>query len=248
MNTNYLNYYNYYKYKINLDDKFQNGEYICFSQVYPKLYKFNNNGVIYLFVNQDKTLNEQSVDNYCILSSKEINQYIKWLNEMTGIDIKKVAAIKGHKGEKGFSVRITMNNNYAFEIRLLLALIRNMYEWTFNVQLKTAFLMEGLDEFKHLDLSERICIANNSIHDSNSNHSTHQYSNCVMINNEKFIEQYNNKKSVKFNVHDFYNYKGKFKTEDWNEIRETSNKAESGVISDLLKETLINNYELMKNE
>lgn len=245
MKVKYLSFYTLYKYKINSMKKFYIEDYVCFSKIYRELKRLNNNGTIYVYINQDEGLNEMSIDNYTILTNGEINKYLSWLKDVTGFKLRKTKQLIQAKGNRGFCVKIDFKDKSSFEVKFILALVRNMYEHPFNIQLKTVFGMKKIKEFKNLDLSQRICIVNNSMSWVSGHSSYSNYSKA--IDNNQFKERYLAVKNSINNVHSFYEDHIRIKKIiGIDSIYENIDCLKNGTIPDKLKNILIENYNIMK--
>ena len=247
MKTNYLSYYTYYKYKVNNVLSNSPDYTSCFSDIYRSL-KDINNGEIKIFINKDPKLNSNGIDNYCLLTMDEVSEYINWLNIVTGINLfistdADDVLTRSRNSDSYFFVNILLNNNTKFEVKFILALIRDMYEYSFNIQIKTAFLMKSVEELSLLDLSERICLSKNCIPMLNNNHSTY-IDPIKLTTTSKFIYRYNEIKDSTGYIQNFYHKNGETSTNL--RLENISDNVESGKLTEDIISNLIKKYNEFK--
>ena len=258
MVTNCLNYTCLYYYRINKKDLKRN-DYICFSDMYrisKNLQIINiHSGEIGIKVYFSKELNQLMKDNYCLLDDNELQEYFTWIKKMTGFSVKESNNIDipskiNDSNHKTFVVKF--RNRYPYEIRLIAALIRNIYECPYNMMVKIACIMKSHKEFKHLDFTQRFCIAINVFCGYNDGHSTFNI-NEVLYFNDKSLRKRSYKNRGSFvNVNSFiesgkdFTVKRLYYKEEKYEESSMFNDLEYNKINDELKEILINNYKIMK--
>lgn len=247
MKIKYLSHYTYYKYSLNENGCILSGNTACFAPLYSHG-KNLNNGEVKIFVNRDPLVNEKNLDNYCLLTMDEVVEYLTWLQKMTGIELsistdKDLTMTNTLSSTNYFFVNVSLENNTNFELKFILALIRDMYEFSFNLQTKAVFLMNDVDELCLLDLSERICLTKNSIPMINGNHSTY-LSSIKSMNNKQFIERYEQKKRIMDKIHNFYINDGSLHT--ILKLDSIADTIESGKLDDQTTALLIEQYKQYK--
>ena len=250
MKIKYLQYYTYYKYKLNLDADFNYSHNRgCFSSIYNLVEDYSQTGRIKIFINRDPGLNEKALNNYCILTDNEIKEYIKWIVKVTKIKISiskfQDIMLPDICGSTNYIfVNILLKNNTAFEVKFVLALIRDMYEYPFNAQIKLALLMKDIPELSILDLSQKICIAKNSMACTNWNHSTYKFQ-IQIISNKKFVERYLYCKNWCTTIQQFY--ERSFVVDiPWIDMTLANKQIECGKLEENTIDTLLRIYNLMK--
>lgn len=252
MVTNCLNYTTNYYYQLN-DKPIEFRNYVCFSQLYREtrsLPSFNR-GKLGIKVYFDKELNEQAYDNYCLLDDNELNQYIDWLKKTTGFKIKisnKIEISDKINNSNYKIISVSFKKKSPYEIRLISALIRNLYECPYNIMVKTAFLMKSLPEFKRLGFTSRLCIVVNSISGYNSGHSTFGIQGTDLYNNKSIKERYVGASKTENNVNSFMLQKKAlgFDRIGYEYNDEFFNSLEENYISDAFTKILVENYKIMK--
>ena len=268
MITRSLSYTTNYYYSLNSKElNFHN--YACFSSLYKQTmtlpFDSKNYGSLGVKVYFDKELNNEMRDNYCLLDDSELQEYIKWIKETTGFNFKICDKIEINDGFSDFNhriLRVEFKKRYPYEIRLISALIRNIYEFPYNVMVKSAFLMNNIEEFKHLDYTQRFCIAVNSIDGYNTGHSVFSYDGVDFYNGKSIKERYLESKGNEKNVQSFMlisKQNLKFTRSDgidnnWCNDEEDGEEdepqifdsLEDNLISDELKNLFLNNYEIIK--
>ena len=254
MVTNGLNYATHHFYKINKNQlEFINGN--CFNQMYRQSSYLHSTikisarlGVKVFF---DKKLNDDYIDNYCLLNEQEVSEYLNWVKYITGISIKesKTLILDSIKSTDFKIYEVNIRNRYPYELRIIASLIRNIYEMPFNIMIKLAFLMKSHDEFKSLDFTERLCIAINSLHGHRDIHAMFYNVGVVPMNNRQLKSRYLEYRGRLVNVCGFFKDRA---TTPENRIEYNENDyeesgfwdcVEKNIISDEIKKVLIINYE-----
>ena len=265
MITNALNYKCLYYYKLNKDELvFRKG--LCFSDLYrvTKMLPGRNinSGTIGIKVFFSKDLNNRMINNYCLLNDLELKHYMQWIKNTTGFNLTKYNRTKifDDINDDNYKIlRVRFKDKYPYEIRLIAALVRNLYEFPSNVMVKSAFIMKNYKEFKNLDFTQRLCIAINSICGYNTGHTVFCYNGTDFYNNKSIKERYEEAKSTENNVQYFMRKINKIeferiysdghyhKNED-EEDEECSifDSLEEDYISDEYMEILQKNYKIMK--
>lgn len=262
MVNNGLNYFTNYYYQIN-EDPIKIINHVCFSELYRKTYnELNENNVnkgkIGIKVYFSSDLNRNLVDNYCLLNENELNQYIEWLKNITKFNIKisnKIPIDDWCNDANYKIITAKFTKRYPYEIRLICALIRNLYECPYNIMVKAAFLMESLQEFGGLDFTERFCVAVDSIKGYSTGHSTFGSSGIDLYNNKSIRKRYIQAVKEEMNVEGFmlkrsglefarYSY---YNTLNEDTDENIFDSLEEDYISDELKKILIKNYKIIKN-
>lgn len=224
----------------------------CFSALFGRSNALHNNGFFRTFIYKDDSMNKEYKDNYCLLSDYYIRKYIKWLSEISGVELKimnprKSDVDNGFKGN-GFFVKAIFKDNTGYEVKLIATMIRMLYEVPFNIQLKTATLMGRLKEFKHLDFSERLCITFNSIRNYSFRevHSPYFDAQVSLINNDNIKKKYSQSLN-KNRVSDFYkSHNLDVETLIIDENQKIINDLEKNIINEEYKKILLDNYNLIK--
>ena len=265
MITNALNYKCLYYYKLNKDELVFR-KYLCFSDLYrvTKMLPGRNinSGTIGIKVFFSKDLNNRMINNYCLLNDLELKHYMQWIKNTTGFNLTKYNRTKifDNINDDNYKIlRVRFKDKYPYEIRLIAALVRNLYEFPSNVMVKSAFIMKNYKEFKNLDFTQRLCIAVNSIFGYNTIHTVFSYGGTDFYNNKSIKARYEKAKFTENNVEYFMLKTNQIKLErtyayghDKNnneEDEETSmfNSLEEDYISDEYMEILQKNYKIMKN-
>lgn len=253
MKSNNLKYYTSYRFRFNRNSWTFRNYSSCFSSLFYGINDNNNNGELRVFICTDDSLNKKNQNNICLLSKSSVKKYINWISEISGLKLKiykpNKIDINNEMDTNGFYIGVKFKDNTKYEVKLIATLIRQLYEVPFNLQLKTAFLMNRLKEFKHLDFSERLCIAINSFisDDNRSVHSSYYGNHVILINNKDIKGRYNYAKKNLTNVETFYKTKDiNTKTIQIYNENELCCNLEKGKINKKLRETLNYNYNLMK--
>jgi hypothetical protein len=253
MNVRYLNYYANYSWNIKgLEIESASQSAICFSRIYSLLGRPELGGLlsgnVNIFVNKslDFIVNKQN-DNYCILDKNELNYYLRFLNKFNDNMVVKKVKAKSHISNDNFTIELLFKNVRPYEIRLMMALVRNMYEVSYSLQTKLAFLMKNLKEFKKLDFSERLCLSINSISVRGYGHSIYGANNVKLINNNDLIERYKIIVPFETEVNNFLQDDSKnYEIIRYDDISVTG--IFKNEISDILKDNLIENYKKQQEE
>lgn len=258
MVTNCLNYkcLYYYKFKYHpLTFK----DWVCFSEMYIKTRNMPENkknyGEIGIKVYFSKDLNEKMTDNYCLLNDNELKEYFNWVKNITRFNVKESNEINipdhlNNTDYKTFVVKF--RGRYPYEIRLIAALIRNIYECPYNIMVKIACLMKTHKEFSNLDFTQRFCVAINTLFGFNDGHSIFNLTRVAYFNNKSLKERSFKNRSKFINVNNFIGEDSNlvtnrihYKNSNY-EDSSMFNDLEVGLINDELKEILKSNYEIMK--
>ena len=263
MVTSGLNYTTNYYYQIN-NDRVTAVNWACFSELYRKVGRDNDSrlvssGKIGVKVYFDKRMNLEMHDNYCLLNKSELKQYFEWIRKTTSFNIRFSSNIKIKDRFDNYDhkiISINFKSKYPYEIKLICALVRNLYECPYNIMVKSAFLMESLDEFSHLDFTERLCIAIDSINGYNTGHSVFGRYGTDLYNNKSIRKRYLNARKSENNVNGFMlktigpNFNSYYYSDQINEDTEETifDSLEADYISDKFKAILIKNYKILKNE
>lgn len=210
MEINNLNYLATYKWKLNNNEERTITSGACFSSLYGESKNMPNtpinSGTISIKVYFSKEMNEGMVDNYCLLNESELAEYIEWIKKITkfNIRISKGDDIKNNYHYTNYKIiTLRFTKKMPYEIRLICALIRNLYECPYNIMVKTAFLLKNDAVFENMDFTERFCIGINSISGYNTGHSTF-YSNGVDIYTDKSLrKRYLKAAKTEMNVNGF---------------------------------------------
>ena len=261
MVNNGLNYHTVYSWKFNNDEE-QYRDGVCFASLYSKCYNLidraGNSGRISIKVYFDKKYNVNSNDNYCLLNDEELNEYFDWIKKITKFNLKISKTIQLNDNLDQYSnkvITVKFTKKTPYELKLICALVRNLYECPYNIMVKAAFLMKDLIEFKELDFTQRLCIAIDSISGYNTGHSTFESGGVDLYNDKSLRKRYCkaarternvngfmlNEKNIKFNKY----YYGNMVDEDTEEnIFDT---LEENYISNEFKKILIQNYKIIKS-
>ena len=210
MEINNLNYLATYKWKLNNNEERTITSGACFSSLYGESRGLPgnpiNSGTVSIKVYFSKEMNLDMIDNYCLLSESELTEYIEWIKKITkfNVRISKKDDIKNNYHYTNYKIiTLRFTKKMPYEIRLICALIRNLYECPFNIMVKTAFLMGNLDEFKDLDFTERLCISINSITGYREVHSAFEGSGTNFYDNKSLRKRYLKAAKTEMNVNGF---------------------------------------------
>ena len=264
MEINNLNYLATYKWKLNNNEERTITSGACFSSLYYESKNLVNNpvnnGTISIRVYFSKEMNQNMVDNYCLLSESELTEYIEWIKKITKFNIKisKGDDIRNNYNDTNYKViTVKFTKKMPYEIRLICALIRNLYECPYNIMVKTAFLLKNHEEYANLDFTERLCIAINSIAGYNTGHSTFSYDGVDWYNDKSLRTRYCKAARTEMNVNGFMlknnrlkydrNYFDSHDREDDDDDSTIFNSLEEDYISNEYMEILQKNYKIMKN-
>jgi len=266
MVINCLNYTTNYYYAINSDELvFRN--YVCFAEMYRKTQYLSqtpsNFGQLGVKVYFSKELNNQMHDNYCLLNDEKLKEYLLWIKKTTGFNLKVSNKVQINDGIEDLNYKILsvkFTKKYPYEIKLIAALIRNLYEFPYNVMIKSAFLMKNHEEFQHLDYTQRFCVAVDSISGYNTGHSTFSRYGTDLYDNKSIRKRYLKAKKLERNV-EYFMYKTQKcefdriymngherndEEEDEENEKSIFDCLEEDYISDELKDLFIENYEIIK--
>lgn len=250
---NKLDYYARYEWDI-AGIGADNRSSICFGTIFSKLENHEENynsklsGTITLFVNKDPEFAKSNRrDNYCILTRNEINYYLRFLNKFSeNIKIKKVDYHKELSNDN-FGIKMSFKDVYPYEMRLMLTFVRNMYESTYSLQLKTALLMKDVKEFRHLDFHQRLSVAVNSIQARGYGHSNYEHS-MEFSTLEDILNRYKKIVCKATSVNSFYKRINlDFERLNYYENNQLFLDLIDNRISTNIMEILIYNYNLIKN-
>ena len=262
MITSAMNYHTSYAWKINKGEYSYRRNAACFASLYSDTRQISNkrknNGCILVKIYFDKKSNVDRVDNYCLLNDVELKEYFDWINKITkfNLRISKTIQLNDKMDEYESKVITTkFSKKTPYEIRLICALIRNLYENPYNIMIKSAFLMKSMEEFSELDFTERLCISINSISGYNSGHSIFEGRGVGFYNNKSLRKRYLLAAKVENNVNGFMlkNIQVEFDriycgdTESNDSDDSVFSPLEKDVMPNMLRNKLIKNYELIKN-
>ena len=267
MITSAMNYHTSYAWKINKGEYSYRRNAACFSSLYSDTRQISNkrknNGCIFVKIYFDRESNIDRVDNYCLLNESELKKYFHWIKKITGFNLKlsnNNQITEPHEKYNYKIIKVQFLKRSAYEIKLICALIRNLYECPYNIMVKSAFLMKDLEEFKHLDFSQRFSVAINSISKYGTGHSVFS-SDGTLYYNDKLLKKryltatelennvnqfmlYDTSKDIKFNR---YNYYQTTKEDEDDDNYETIfDTLEEDYISNEFKDILIGNYKIIK--
>lgn len=266
MIINALNYKTVYSWSINDGMEEIRQSAVCFSSLYNEAhYKMKNTktnfGKINIKVYFSKDVNQNSEDNYCLLSDVELKEYIEWIKKITkfNIQISKKIKIDDSCDDLNYKIlSIKFTKRMPYEIKLICALVRNLYECPYNIMVKTAFLLKNYEEYENLDFTERFCIAINSISGYGTGHSVFYGEGVNFYNDKSLRSRYCKAIIDEMNVNGFMLKLDKIKYDrkrfnsrdqdsDENEHSPMFNSLEEDYISNKYMEILQKNYKIMKN-
>jgi len=265
MVINALNYKTVYSWSINNKAEEVRRSAACFSTLYGETFremqnKKTNFGNINIKVYFSRDRNQDAEDNYCLLNDIELKEYIEWIKKITKFNIRlsnkiKIADSCNDLNYKMLSIKFTKRMPY--EIKLICALVRNLYECPYNIMVKTAFLLKNHEEYANLDFTERLCIAINSIAGYNTGHSTFQYEGVDFYNDKSLRNRYCKAARTEMNVNGFMlknnrlvydrNYFDSHDRDEDDEDITIFDSLEEDYISDEYMKILQKNYKIMKN-
>lgn len=156
-----LNYHSVHSFCINgyKREVFRTGS--CFSQIYARANgNEHNNGYVDIFIADGYVENNRNRDHLNLLTKHELNQYLKWIKELTGLRMRR-RHNNSYNSVSGQSIKTYFTDSSTMMVKLAPALVRNIYEFPFNISTKLAFIIGRDKDFKHLSFSERYCLANN---------------------------------------------------------------------------------------
>lgn len=264
MKTRGLNYRTIYRYNLKDNDSYDISS-ICFARLFKETESYRDNiqsGYLKVKIFIENNYNKKFFDNYCILSTTEIKEYLKWLRSITKLSFKQLrnGNIEPELNDSKFKIIcVTLEDSTPYVARLSATMIRNMYEMAYQIPLKLAFLMNNIEEFSNLDFTEKYCIAINSIKGYGTGHSMYESRGTKFYNNKSIRKRYLKASKSEKNVNQFMeddeNYCLKLKKEYWNKVEEDENGneisyfnfLEENTITDEFKEILLYNYNLMKD-
>ena len=262
MEINNLNYLATYKWKLNNNKERTITSGACFSSLYGESRGMPdtpiNSGTISIKVYFSKEMNEGMVDNYCLLNESELAEYIKWIKKITkfNIRISKGDDIKNnHHDTKYKIITLRFTKKTPYEIRLICALIRNLYECPYNIMVKTAFLLKNDAVFENMDFTERFCIGINSISGYKTVHSTFYDDGVDMYTNKSLRKRYLKAAKTEMNVNGFMLKLNKFKLdrfrfdnyeENDNDEENIFDSLEKDIISEEFMDVITKNYKIIK--
>ena len=264
MEINNLNYLATYKWKLNNNEERTITSGACFSSLYGESRSIPNapvnSGTISIKVYFSKEMNEGMVDNYCLLNDIELKEYFEWIKKITKFNIKisKNIEIDDYCRDANYKMlSIKFTKRMPYEIKLICALVRNLYECPYNIMVKTAFLLKNHEEYVNLDFTERLCIAINSIAGYNTGHSTFSDNGVDWYNDKSLRNRYCKAARTEMNVNGFMlknnrlNYdRNYFYSHDRNDEDDDStifDSLEEDCISNEYMKILQKNYKIMKN-
>jgi len=264
MVINTLNYNTVYRWKFNKDRELSVND-VCFSSLYRDsgnlLNSKVNSGTLHIKVFFSKELNDNYVDNYCLLNEIELQEYLNWIKKITKFNIKisKNIHFTDRPNELKYKIlSVKFTKRMPYEIKLICALVRNLYECPYNIMVKTAFLLKNHEEYANLDFTERLCIAINSIAGYNTGHSTFSYNGVDWYNDKSLRNRYCKAAITEMNVNGFMlkNNRLNYDREYFNSHDRDNDDDEDSTIFDSLEEDYISNeymkilqknYKIMKN-
>jgi len=250
MNTNGLNYCTNYSYRFN-SDEIENCNASCFNDLYRRSKNLSKiSGFIATKVFFDKKLNENCKNNYCLLNDSEVKKYLEWIEFVTEFKVEEsneFPVIDKISSAKFKIFTTKFEDKFSYEVRLIPALIRNMYEFPFNEIVKTAFLMETYAEFIDLDFTERLCVSINSTRRNDCGHSIFNGNSVFLYSNESIRFRYLDNKSKLVNVNGFLELDIELELAKVDYFDGECNLIEeSQELSKGFREVLISNYKSMK--
>ena len=264
MEINNLNYLATYKWKLNNNEERTITSGVCFSSLYGESRRMPdtpiNSGTISIKVYFSKEMNEGMVDNYCLLNESELAEYIKWIKKITkfNIRISQKDDIKNNYHDTKYKIiTLRFTKKMQYEIRLICALIRNLYECPYNIMVKTAFLLKNDAVFKNMDFTERFCIGINSISGYNTGHSTFYVSGVDIYTDKSLRKRYLKAAKTEMNVNGFMLKSDgvklnrfHFNSHEINDIDDDEenifDSLEEDIISEEFMDVITENYKIIK--
>ena len=265
MVINALNYKTVYSWSINNKAEEVRGRAACFSKLYGEAFREmrsskTNFGKINIKVYFSRDRNQDAEDNYCLLNNVELKEYIEWIKKITKFNIKisKKIKIDDYCNDLNYKIlSIKFTKRMPYEIKLICALVRNLYECPYNIMVKTAFLLKNHEEYANLDFTERFCIAINSIAGYNTGHSTFQYEGVDWYNDKSLRNRYCKAARTEMNVNGFMLKKNRLNYDrEYFDSHDREDDDDDSTIFDSLEEDYISNeymkilqknYKIMKN-
>ena len=262
MKINSLNYLATYRWKLNNNEEKTITSGMCFSSLYRESNSMPdtpiNSGTISIKVYFSKEMNEGMVDNYCLLNESELAEYIKWIRKITkfNVRISKKDDIKNNYHDTKYKIiTLRFTKKMPYEIRLICALIRNLYECPYNIMVKTAFLLKNDAVFENMDFTERFCIGINSISGYNTGHSTFYVSGVDIYTDKSLRKRYLKAAKTEMNVNGFMLKLNKIKLnrfrfdnyeENDNDEENIFDSLERDIISEEFMNIITKNYKIIK--
>ena len=264
MEINSLNYLATYKWRLNHNEERIRYDAVCFSSLYYECRNLINNsvnsGVISVKVYFSREMNRNMVDNYCLLNDVELMEYIEWIKKITkfNIRISKGTDIKNNYNDTNYKIiTVKFTKKMPYEIKLICALIRNIYECPYNIMVKTAFLLKSNVIFENMDFTERFCMAINSIAGYNTGHSSFSYDGVDMYNDKSLRKRYLKAARTENNVNGFmlksnqiklnrFYFDSHDRDDDSDDEENMFDSLEEDVISEEFMEVITRNYKIMK--
>ena len=262
MQTNNLNYLATYEWSLNNRTKQDRADASCFSTLYYESKNLVNNpinsGTVSIKVYLSKEMNLDMVDNYCLLNESELAEYIEWIKKITKFNIRisqKDNIKNNHHDTKYKIITLRFTKKTPYEIRLICALIRNLYECPYNIMVKTAFLLKNDAVFKNMDFTERFCIGINSISGYNTGHSTFYSSGVDIYTDKSLRKRYLKAAKTEMNVNGFMLKLNKVKLdrfrfdnyeENDNDEENIFDSLERDIISEEFMDVITKNYKIIK--
>lgn len=160
----YLNYYTDFEYKIEgMKNYKRSDDHACFAEALSKMRSnFDNekefSGSYRIRIYRTKCKIVQSKNNFCLLSKKEIRDYINILKK--AVDFK-WRFLKDNKDF--FTVKVDIPKGYHTTHRAVLFWIRNLYEFPNNVYVKDAELFRKDHKYDYmgaLNVHKLVCLSN----------------------------------------------------------------------------------------
>ena len=241
-----LNYYTNYSYKRSRMPVIHRNNSYCFSSIYSEIRNGAPADYEYVDIRILKRTDNQK-DNYDhvnLLTIPEFKKYLKWIKELSGAKIR-VSWKPNYHVHDSISVRINLRNQNTMSVKTLPALVRNVYEFPFNLATKLAFLMEKDNDFKHLSFSERYTLAMNICGGHKDEHSTFSPYNYVAISTKDDLVR--NLRSKSF-VNDFVSPFRKYKHNPffWTRNKGSMQDICDGEINDNIRQFLLKIIEEQK--
>ena len=262
MEINNLNYLATYKWKLNNNEERTITSGACFSSLYGESRSIPNapvnSGTISIKVYFSKEMNEGMIDNYCLLNESELAEYIEWIKKITKFNIRifqKDDIKNNYHYTKYKIITLRFTKKMPYEIRLICALIRNLYECPYNIMVKTAFLLKNDAVFKNMDFTERFCIGINSISGYRTVHSTFYDDGVDMYTNKSLRKRYLEAAKTEMNVNGFMLKLNKVKLdrfrfdnyeENDNDEENMFDSLEEDIISEEFMDIITKNYKIIK--
>lgn len=179
-----LGYQVYYSYKLTRKkggvvnkelirgEEYLNSAYVCFSELYNEaLNGYDSNGHIKIKICITDKENAARFDNYCLITKEQVKEY---LGLLTHISMGYWTFLCEDYDDDYILITCTTNKDVNFyQVRLIPAMIRVLFEKNYNYVIKLAFLMSKEVDFMDLDLAQRFTLALNCFINDNGGHSIH---------------------------------------------------------------------------